>query len=68
VKVGDLVQPKAPEAWDENTPWVPELVGVVLRRGVSATEDPPCVIVYWNTDFSREVEWIHQMEVINATR
>ncbi len=67
MQVGDLVQPKASledyASWDEDECWV----GVVLDR-VDDAKAEPYVVVYWNTDFSREEEYVSSMEVISASR
>lgn len=66
MKVGDIVRPK-----QKFTQFVPfstvlgqsrEWVGIIIDFDQG---DP---IVFWDRDFHSEIEYVHQLEVVNASR
>ena len=72
MKVGDLVKLSAIAAHDH---WNSTAIGIVIgfAPGAEPALDYFCdknesPIVYWNEEFSSEVEHIHHIEVINETR
>ena len=59
MKVGDLVVPK-----DEYQDWVPNLDEVIAGIVIDFDKGDP--IVFWNENLNEELEYVHQLEVLNV--